>query len=163
MPSDRSKPERLSAYPQQQNYYYPSQSQGYYQQPGYSGYCGPQPYQQSASTLPPATAPGYEPGYGPGYNTAAPIEIRNPSSVTIKYRLNGTDYSMSPGQTQRFSADRAWVIEFDRGTGGAARYSLTGGNLYRFTTASQGRELKRWELASAVPAVADPVVPMPAP
>ncbi len=75
--------------------------------------------------------------------SGGPIKIVNPATNTgrLNYTLNGMPYSIEPGQTQEFTEDRAWVIDFDRGRSlGMARYSLQTG-VYRFAMTDRGWEL----------------------
>ncbi len=72
-----------------------------------------------------------------------PITIANPATnnVTINYTLDGVAYTIPPGYTQDLREDRAWVIQFSRGTNlEQARYGLQSG-LYTFTSTDQGWEL----------------------
>lgn len=125
----------------QNNYQSNYSTNGYYQPQAYpaqSGY-----YQQTAATLPQNSLPqNFFPGATVPAGPMARIEITGPDAGSVRYRLNGTAYSISAGQSQQFRADRRWIIEFDRGTGSAARYTLTGGNVYQFSAAAQGWDLQ---------------------
>ncbi len=80
--------------------------------------------------------------------SGSPIKITNPAtnSATLGYTLDGNAYSIAPGLSQEFSADRAWVVQFSRGTNlDQARYGLQSG-LYSFTSTDHGWELYRSEL-----------------
>ncbi len=71
------------------------------------------------------------------------IVLTNPATNTqnIEYALNGQAFTMKPGQTQRFTYDRDWIVEFDRGvSNNSARYSLKSTN-YKFKRTSNGWEL----------------------
>jgi len=73
------------------------------------------------------------------------IENLNENGTAINYSLNGNNYTIQPGQTQRITNDRQWVVEFDRGTGqGTGRYTLSEGR-FKFKSTDQG-----WELVRAV-------------
>lgn len=118
--------------------------------PGYTyGYSRPYianttPY-VVASPVPTNVAPG------PAYS-GAPVTIVNPASnnTVLSYSLNGTPYTMQPGQSQQFAEDRAWTIEFSRGGNfGSARYGLFAGQ-YTFGPTERG-----WELFSGPIGTAD--------
>jgi hypothetical protein len=78
--------------------------------------------------------------------TAAPqagVLLLNPDSTesAITYTISGHNYTMQPGHTQSLPADRAWVIEFDRGgSWGKQRYTLSNGS-YNFLPSEKGWEL----------------------
>lgn len=76
------------------------------------------------------------------------IRITNPAAnnVTLSYTLDGVAYTIAPGYSQDLREDRAWVIQFSRGTNlGQAQYGLHSG-LYSFDSSNQGWELYRSEL-----------------
>ena len=80
--------------------------------------------------------------------SGGPITITNPatSKVTVSYTLDGNAYTIPPGYSQDVREDRAWVIQFSRGTNlEQARYGLQSG-LYTFTSTDHGWELYRSEL-----------------
>ena len=89
------------------------------------------------------------------------ITIVNPSESggEISYALNGTSYTIKPGQTQTIQNDRPWTIAF--GSGGAAgdvRYSLNTAT-YRFKVTKVGWNLFK---ADEVAATTDyPPAPTP--
>lgn len=138
-------------------YYGPSgyYGPGYYSGPRvYSGYryYGPSYYGGSGYYY---SSPYYAPGtvYSDGTvitpSIPAPIfddgeiVLLNPAtnSDSVEYMLNGEHFVMRPGQSQRFTRDRDWIIEFDRGDGNNfARYSLKS-STYKFKTAANGWEL----------------------
>ena len=74
--------------------------------------------------------------------SGGPITITNPATnkETLSYTLNGIAYTILPGYSQDFRADRAWAIQFSRGenltrpvTGSSRAYTrlpvrTTGGN-----------------------------------
>lgn len=98
--------------------------------------------------------------------SGGPIKIVNPATnkVALSYTLNGNTYTIQPGYSQEIREDRAWVIEFSRGTDlEDAQYSLQSG-VYTFTATDQGWELYRSEFPKTVaPKVAPPPVnPAPA-
>jgi hypothetical protein len=76
------------------------------------------------------------------------VLIVNPSSSrgTINYNINGTHYVAEPGMQQKLAAlpaERAWIIEYDRGeTFGSAIYTLSPGTYY-FTPTELGWQLYR--------------------
>lgn len=117
-------------------YIYPYTS---YYTPGYTydySYSQPAPVVTAPATPPsnplPPTAAG-----------AAGIQIVNPAQtgVPLTYTLNGTQYTIRPGETQNLQLDRSWTIEFDRGGQfGAARYDLAPG-VYAFSPTARGWEL----------------------
>lgn len=67
---------------------------------------------------------------------------------TIRYVLNGEEYVMRPGTSQRLQTGRPWRIEYDRGANaGVAQYSLSDGT-YVWTPAERGWQLfkQRYDL-----------------
>jgi hypothetical protein len=67
---------------------------------------------------------------------------------TVRYLLNGEEYIMRPGTSQRLPSGQRWWIEYDRGAGaGAAEYSLADGT-YVWTPTEQGWQLykQRYDL-----------------
>jgi hypothetical protein len=81
------------------------------------------------------------------------IVLTNPATnpETVEYALNGQPFAMRPGQSQRFTHDRDWIVEFNRGDGSNfARYSLKSAT-YKFKPASNGWEL--FEQAESRPSV----------
>ena len=60
---------------------------------------------------------------------------------TIRYLLNGEEYIMRPGTSQRLPTGRPWRIEYDRGANaGVAQYSLSNGT-YTWTPTERGWQL----------------------
>ena len=95
--------------------------------------------------------------------SGGPIKIVNPvkNGVTLNYTLNGFAYAIEPGQSQEFTEDRAWVIEFSRGgNAGLGRYGLHSG-LYTFGGANNGWELFNEPLPVAPPNGGPPANPPP--
>ena len=91
--------------------------------------------------------------------SGGPIKIVNPptNGVTLNYVLNGHAFTIPPGYSQNLREDRAWVIQFSRGTTlDQARYGLQSG-VYTFTRTDHGWELYRREF----PQVAAPPNPSP--
>ncbi len=81
-----------------------------------------------------------------------PIKIVNPAKngVTLNYMLNGSAFTIPPGYSQDLREDRAWVIQFSRGTNlDQARYGLQPG-VYKFGRTDNGWELYRSELPQTV-------------
>jgi hypothetical protein len=79
------------------------------------------------------------------------IVINNPAAnnLTLSYSLDGMAYAIAPGYRQELREDRAWVIQFSRGTNlNEARYSLRSG-LYTFTGTNHGWDLYRSELSNS--------------
>ena len=75
------------------------------------------------------------------------ITIDNPATnkETVSYTLDGNAYTIPPGYSQDFSEDRAWVVQFSRGTNlDQARYGLQSG-VYSFASTDHGWELYRSE------------------
>lgn len=71
------------------------------------------------------------------------IENSTDNAAALNYSLNGNNYTIQPGQTQRIANDRQWIVEFDRGSNqGSARYSLSEGK-FKFKSTEQGWELVR--------------------
>ncbi|HQU43178.1 MAG TPA: hypothetical protein PK867_10215, partial [Pirellulales bacterium] len=69
--------------------------------------------------------------------------IMNPRKhgETIRYVLNGEEYIMRPGTSQRLPTGRPWQIEYDRGANaGVAEYSLSDGT-YVWTPTEHGWQL----------------------
>ncbi|HVX12501.1 MAG TPA: hypothetical protein VHC22_15075 [Pirellulales bacterium] len=76
--------------------------------------------------------------------------IMNPRKhgETIRYVLNGEEYVMRPGTSQRLRTGQAWRIGYDRGgDSGLAEYSLTDGT-YVWTPTDRGWQLykQRYDL-----------------
>jgi hypothetical protein len=76
--------------------------------------------------------------------------IMNPRKhgETIRYVLNGEEYIMRPGTSQRLPARRPWRIEYDRGeNAGIAQYTLDDGT-YVWTPTEHGWQLykQRYDL-----------------
>ncbi|HET6883710.1 MAG TPA: hypothetical protein VFI31_26385 [Pirellulales bacterium] len=60
---------------------------------------------------------------------------------TIRYVLNGEEYIMRPGTSQRLRTGQQWVIEYDRGANaGVSRYTLRDGT-YVWTPTERGWQL----------------------
>lgn len=128
----------------------------------------------------------YAPGYGtnglpqnsliPQYGSSVPatvydggpIVISCPSDAPapISYVLNGYTYTMKPGESQQFTNDRNWVVQFTRGVPGTAdrKYTLSTGK-YRFDPSSQGWDLvtDRTAMGTLQPAppAPGPSIPLP--
>lgn len=83
------------------------------------------------------------------------------SDSSFSYLLNGTNYSIKPGYSQTFPADRRWTIEFlkNPGTGEIARYDLQAG-LYQFLPEGNGWDLKQTPVPSNF---GPPPAPVPSP
>lgn len=67
---------------------------------------------------------------------------------TIRYLLNGEQYIMRPGTSQRLKTGRRWRIEYDRGaSAGVAEYTLSDGT-YIWTPTERGWQLykQRYDL-----------------
>lgn len=79
----------------------------------------------------------------------------------IQYTLNGQPYSLKPGETQRFTNDRVWTIEFAPTNNGqvALRYTLLSAR-YKFKTSGSGMGLFQTQ---DMPPVATTPVPNPVP
>jgi hypothetical protein len=80
-----------------------------------------------------------------GSTAAADAELLliNPSDSpgSVNYTLDAAAYTLDVGYNQSYSGCGVWVIQFDRGVGGAqASYSLTPGT-YSFAMTDQGWEL----------------------
>ena len=124
---------------------------GYYS-PGYYGqtYSSPNYYTPSqvytGSTVVPSgpQAPMFDGGS---------IVLTNPATNTgtVNYSLNGQPFVMRPGQSQRFTHERDWIVEFNRGDGSSiGRYSLKSAT-YKFKPTARGWEL--FEQAESRPTV----------
>jgi hypothetical protein len=98
--------------------------------------------------------------------SGGPIKIVNPAKngVTLNYTLDGNAFTIPPGYSQELREDRAWVIEFSRGTNlDQTRYGLQSG-VYTFAGTDQGWELYRGEFPQVVatqPPKAAPTNPSP--
>jgi len=56
----------------------------------------------------------------------------------VQYTLNGVPYALRPGQVQRFTNDRTWIIEVSPSAGQAQqRFTLATGR-YKFKPAANG-------------------------
>ena len=132
--------------------YYGGYGGGYYPNYGYSnGYSYPgynsgtvidsSPVYNSAPVISSTVVPNNPPMRTGGGDVI--IENSAENASTVNYSLNGNNYTIQPGQTQRIANDRQWVVEFDRGEGqGTARYTLSEGR-FRFKPTEQGWELMR--------------------
>lgn len=126
---------------------------GYGGQPGYgTGYpnTGVVPNMGGipANSIPPNVVPGTMVSYGK-------ILIVNPadSGGDVNYVLNGSSYSIRPGQTQSLDNDRLWTIDFaSGGPRGPVRYSLSPGQ-FKFVVKETG-----WELVRSTTQVASPTL-----
>ena len=123
-------------------------------------YARPMPYSAPASyAAPSAAAPYYAPAAA---RAAAPVEITitNPEMDAITYRVDGTQYDMQPGYSQRLTTKASWIVEFDRGDGRKSmQYTLTAGS-YRFVASERGWDLVR---GSGESSASPPPPPAPAP
>jgi hypothetical protein len=63
------------------------------------------------------------------------------SGAAMQYTVNGTRFSMPPGQLQHLPAGTKWSVSFDRG-GGAMTSIDVGEGTYEFSLAGNRRELK---------------------
>jgi hypothetical protein len=104
--------------------------------------------QQVTGSAEPRHEAGSNPGGIANAATKLPggtITITNPptNKETLSYTLDGNSYTIPPGYSQEFREDRAWVVQFSRGTNLApARYGLQSG-AYVFTSTGHGWELYR--------------------
>ena len=126
---------------------------GYYSSPNYyydQSYSTPYYYTPSqvytGTTIVPAgpQAPMFDGGS---------IVLTNPAtnSATVEYALNGQPFAMKPGQSQRFTHERDWIVEFNRGgDSNVATYSLKSAT-YKFEPTALGWEL--FEQAEPQPSV----------
>ena len=123
----------------------------YYSTPSY--YYVPQTYYYSAPSY---SSPTYV--YSPTSQSVAvtsssspstrsfdrsPIVLTNPATndKPVEYSLNGHRYTMNPGQSQKFTHDRDWLVEFGRGNGqSSAKYGLKSA-AYKFKPTTHGWEL----------------------
>lgn len=81
------------------------------------------------------------------------IVLTNPATntETVNYALNGQPFVMKPGQSQRFTHERDWIVEFNRGgDSNVARYGLKSAT-YKFKPTARGWEL--FEQADSQPSV----------
>ena len=81
------------------------------------------------------------------------IVLTNPATNTgtVNYALNGQPFVMKPGQSQRFTHNRDWIVEFNRGDdSGIGRYGLKSAT-YKFKPTARGWEL--FEQADSQPSV----------
>src|SRR5262249_42357329 len=87
------------------------------------------------------------------------LVLMNPSSTghTVRYRIDGSLFTMDAGHTQEITGKKSCQVEFGRGNerGELAHYTVTEG-IYHFAVTS-----RRWELyqgtANPAPAGAQPV------
>lgn len=130
-------------------YYY---GPGYYDPGYYYGQTYSSPYNYSPSTVDSETTIVPSGPQSPMF-VGGPIVLTNPATnpESVEYALNGQPFVMKPGQSQRFSHDRDWIVEFNRGDGSNfARYSLKSAT-YKFKPTSRGWEL--FEQAESRPSV----------
>jgi hypothetical protein len=137
-------------------YYYPNNV--YYPGTVYSGNSGIV-YSTPAQGAPNSVA------VNPGQSTGD-VEIVNPAdnSSALNYALNGQNFTIQPGQTQRIQHDRRWIIEFPRGDDPnqeLARYTLSPGR-FKFKPMDQGWELVRAADKSSGQSVETAKPPLPA-
>jgi hypothetical protein len=101
-----------------------------------------------ADTYTPSTP---DDGSGGSGDSGGAIRISNPADgQTISYSINGTQFSIDPGDQQDLDAGQQWEIVFDRGgDDGTADYNLQSGE-YTFGTSDHG-----WELYHTSDAVQD--------
>ena len=87
-----------------------------------------------------------------------PIVITSPTTndKAVDYSLNGTRFTIEPGQSQKFKHDRDWIVEFNRGSGRATGEYVLKSATYKFKQTANG-----WELFEAAnsPAVREPLPP----
>jgi hypothetical protein len=89
------------------------------------------------------------------------IKIVNPSDSggNVRYTLNGSEYSIKPGDVQILADDRQWVIDFSSGgTKGDVRYTLSAGT-FKFKVTQTGWDLMK---AAKQQTVAKTPTPIPA-
>ncbi|MBC7818291.1 MAG: hypothetical protein IAG10_15500 [Planctomycetaceae bacterium] len=123
-------------------YYGGGYGSGYYS-PGYYGqtYSSPNYYYAPSQVYTDSTVVPSGP-QAPTFDGGS-IVLTNPATntETIEYGLNGQAFTMKPGQTQRFTHDRDWIVEFERGvSNNVARYGLKSTS-YKFKRTSNGWEL----------------------
>ena len=149
---------------------------GYYGGYGYSGYYGPRvyggttydssPYYTPSQVYSGSTVVSPAIPFGP----AAPmfnggvVVLMNPATNpdSVEYLLNGEQFVMRPGQSQRFAHDRDWIIDFDRGDGSNfARYGLKSAT-YKFKPTANGWELFEQAESRPAPGTVPPATALPA-
>lgn len=115
-----------------------------------------------SNSIPPNVVPGSPMG------VIGKISISNPtdSGGSVNYVLNGSSYSIQPGQTQSLDNDRVWTIDFaSGGPRGNVRYTLSPGQ-FKFVVKESGWELVRAANLSAntgaIPQGQIPPAPLPA-
>ncbi len=86
-----------------------------------------------------------------------PVTVINPASsdTEISFAVAGQVYTLQAGETKDIDIRSGSVIEFDRGNGGTAQYTLESG-IYTFAPTTNGWELYHGRLTSAVPASTTP-------
>lgn len=158
-------------------FYGPGYYRGYgYGGYGYGGYYGPRFYGGTTNYSSPYYAPGQvysgstvvTPAIPSG--PAAPmfdggvVVLMNPAtnSDSIEYMLNGEQFVMRPGQSQRFAYDRDWIVDFDRGDGrNFAQYGLKSAT-YKFKPTANGWELFEQAESGPAPSTLPPATALPA-
>lgn len=91
------------------------------------------------------------------------IKLVNPaeSGGDVRYALNGTVYSIKPGNAQTLQNDRAWLVEFNTGgPAGNARYTLQPGT-YKFKVTNDGWNLFKSQDRPSIASL--PPAPVPEP
>lgn len=123
-----------------------------YMVPGYPYYGNGRPSNSSLNYR------GYNNGYSNGNNyqrrtvvvqpkragDGLPIKIfsLDDAGTKLSYTLNGTPYSIEPGESQMLVNDRQWTITFDRGGDfGSGEYVLSPGQYWFELTSDHGWEL----------------------
>ncbi|MGO8752291.1 MAG: hypothetical protein ACLQNE_40650 [Thermoguttaceae bacterium] len=101
---------------------------------------------------------GSDDGAG-GYVDASPAEatravtVINPATTgtALSFAVGCQNYTLQAGESRNIDTTSGSVIEFDRGTGNSAQYTLSDGP-YTFGATTNGWELYRGNLTSALPA-----------
>jgi hypothetical protein len=135
--------------------FYPGYNYGYYQ-PNYGAWNQNQMGYLNQNPMPSNSGWNGQPG---------DIVILNPADNTnaMNYSLNGHNFTIQPGQSQRFANDRRWVIEFNRGgqdQAAGARYTLSPGQ-FKFKPMDSGWELVRAADQGAAQSIQTAKPPLP--
>jgi hypothetical protein len=111
----------------------------------------------------PAASPANPPIPPARFDNGEIILFSPPSNtIDVQYSLNGVSYTMKPGTMQKFTNDRAWVIDVNPGTGQNAKFTLSTGN-FKFKQSDKGMGLFTTKDLPEAPAPVPDPVPAPVP
>jgi hypothetical protein len=78
------------------------------------------------------------------------VLIENPTSDTVNYLINNSQFAMQPGYRQTIPAGASSIVKFDRGNGGkAANYKLASGP-YQFVIQNKAWDMQQAKFAVTI-------------